>query len=90
MKDKIDLKELASRESEQVEWKKNVADIESVLRIITAFANDFQNMGGGYVVCGAEELKDENGFQKVSYPGLTSARLKEIEGKVMSDHGQRT
>ncbi|MFZ2658357.1 MAG: ATP-binding protein [Victivallales bacterium] len=85
IKAKIDLKELATRESEQVEWKKNVASIDAVIRTITAFSSDFQNMGGGYVVCGAEELKDEYGFQKVAYPGLTSERFKEIEGKVMSD-----
>ena len=85
MKPRIDLKELAARESEQVEWKQNVADIESVIKTVAAFSNDFQNMGGGYVVCGAEETTDEHGFQKVSYPGLTSSRLKEIEGKVMSD-----
>jgi predicted HTH transcriptional regulator len=85
MNSKTDLKELAARESEQVEWKKNVANIEDVIRTITAFSSDFQNMGGGYVVCGAEESKDEHGFQKVSYPGLTSDRFKEIEGKVMSD-----
>lgn len=85
MNPKTDLKELATRESEQVEWKKNVADIEDVIRTIAAFSNDFQNMGGGYVVCGAEETKDEHGFQTVSYPGLTADRLKEIEGKVMAD-----
>lgn len=85
MNTKIDLNQLASRESEQVEWKKNVADIEDVLRTITAFANDFQYMGGGYVVCGAEESVDEHGFPKVDFPGLISSRLKEIEGKVMSD-----
>lgn len=85
MKAKIDLKELAARESEQVEWKKNVADIEDVIRNVAAFSNDFQNMGGGYVVCGADESKDEYGFQKVTYPGLTSDRFKEIEGKVMAD-----
>ncbi len=85
MKTKVDLKELAARESEQVEWKRNVADVESVISTIAAFSNDFQNMGGGYVVCGAEESKDEHGFQKVSYPGLTAARFKEIEGKVMAD-----
>ncbi len=85
MEIKIDLKQLATRESEQVEWKKNVADIEDLIRTVTAFSNDFQNMGGGYIVCGAEETCDEHGFQKVLYPGLTSSRLKEIEGKIMSD-----
>jgi len=85
MKTKIDLKELATRESEQVEWKRNVVDIEDVLRTTAAFSNDFQNMGGGYIICGAEESKDEHGFQKVSYPGLTADRCKEVEGKVMAD-----
>jgi len=82
---KIDLGQLASRESEQVEWKRNVADIDNVLKTITAFANDFQNLGGGYVVCGAEEIKDDHGFPKVEFPGLTSARFKEVEGKVLAD-----
>ncbi|CAG1001854.1 hypothetical protein BURK2_03089 [Burkholderiales bacterium] len=86
---KIDLSELARRESEQVEWKLNVADIEDVLATITAFANDFQNLGGGYVVCGAEETKDEHGFQKVRFPGLSASRFKEIEGKVISDSRAR-
>ncbi|MGV3773995.1 MAG: ATP-binding protein [Verrucomicrobiales bacterium] len=85
MKPKIDLKELAARESEQVEWKKQVTNVEDVIKTVAAFANDFQNLGGGYVVCGAEEGHDEHGFQKVSYPGLPASRLKELEGKVMAD-----
>jgi ATP-dependent DNA helicase RecG len=85
VKPHIDLRELATRESEQVEWKKSVANIEDVLRTTAAFSNDFQNLGGGYVVCGAEETKDEHGFQKVTYPGLSAERLKEIEGKVLAD-----
>lgn len=81
---KIDLKELASRESEQVEWKENVADVEDVARTIAAFANDYSNLGGGYVVCGARESKDEHGFQKMEIPGLTASHLKEIEGRVLA------
>lgn len=81
---KIDLKELASRESEQVEWKENVADVEDVARTIAAFANDYSNLGGGYVVCGAREARDEHGFQKMEIPGLTAGRLKEIEGRVLA------
>jgi len=82
---KIDLKELAARESEQIEWKRQVASVEKVLETITAFANDFQNLGGGYVVCGAEEMKDQHGFQAVAYVGLDASRFKEVEGKVMAD-----
>ncbi len=85
MKPKIDLIELSVRESEQVEWKENVADVDDVLKTLTAFANDLQNLGGGYIVCGAAEKTDENGFQRVAFPGLTSSRFKDIENKVMRD-----
>lgn len=79
----IDLKEIAHRESEQVEWKEAVADVDDVVRTIVAFANDWSNLGGGYVVCGAQEVKDEGGFQRVNFIGITAERLKEIEGRVL-------
>lgn len=81
----INLKELARRESEQVEWKENGDDIkiaEGIVKTISAFANDIANVGGGYVVCGAKEIKDEHGFPKIQYTGLSANKLKEIEGKV--------
>jgi ATP-dependent DNA helicase RecG len=81
----IDPEELLLRENSHVEWKENVADIDSVLKTITAFSNDLQNAGGGYVVCGAKETRDTNGFQRVQLVGLDASRFKEIEGKVMSD-----
>jgi predicted HTH transcriptional regulator len=82
---KIDLAELATRESERVEWKENVADFSDVVKTAVAFANDFSSLGGGYIVCGAKEEKDEYGFQKVIYIGLTSSKLKEVEGKVLNN-----
>ncbi len=81
----VDLAELGKRESERIEWKENVADVENVIRTAVAFANDYSNLGGGYIVCGAKEEKDEAGFQKVAMVGMTSGRIKEIEGKVLSD-----
>ena len=82
----IDLKELSTRESERVEWKENGDEIDvvkSIVRTISAFANDIANFGGGYVVCGAKEIKDEYGFPKVKYTGLSPEKVKEIEGKVL-------
>jgi len=82
----IDIKELSIRESERVEWKENGDDIDVVKKIvktICAFSNDISNLGGGYVICGAKEGKDEHGFPKVIYTGLSSSKLKEIEGKVL-------
>jgi ATP-dependent DNA helicase RecG len=79
----IDLDQLAARESEQIEWKENVADIADVPRTLSAFANDLPNLGGGYVVCGAAEKKDEHGFPSLVRVGLTADRLKEVQGKVL-------
>lgn len=81
----IDLKELSVRESERVEWKENGDDnhiVNSIVKTISAFANDISNFGGGYVVCGARETKDQHGFPKLHLTGLTANKLKEIEGKV--------
>lgn len=79
----IDLDQLAIRESEQIEWKENVADVDNVVQTLSAFANDLSNLGGGYVVCGAKEDKDQHGFPKLVRTGLTASRLKEIEGQVL-------
>lgn len=79
-----DLADLAVRESQVVEWKENVADVGKVIETIVAFSNDFLNLGGGYVVCGAKEVKDEFGFPTVEYVGLTAARLEEVKKEVMN------
>jgi len=85
MNHRINLAELAKRESATVEWKENVADVRDVIETIVAFANDFLNLGGGYIVCGAKERKDEYGFQTVDYIGLTAQRLKEVKERVIND-----
>lgn len=81
--DELDLRDLAFRESEQVEWKENVADVDDVVATLTAFANDWANLGGGYVVCGAAEDRDEHGFAVLRRTGLDAARFKEVHGKVL-------
>ncbi len=80
----IDLRDLLLRESEQVEWKASVGDITDVVRTLVAFANDLSNLGGGRVVCGAVEGRDEHGFATVSLEGLTAERARELRGKVVA------
>jgi predicted HTH transcriptional regulator len=80
----INLTELATRESAVVEWKENVADIPNVIGTMVAFANDFLNLGGGYIVCGAKEVKDVHGFQAVEYVGLTAERLKHVKEEIIN------
>ncbi len=84
MNEPLDLKQLAARESEQIEWKENLADVDSAVKTLSAFANDWANLGGGYLICGAKEDKDAYGFPRVTFTGLTADRLKEIEGKVLT------
>jgi len=84
MSGRIDLQQLAARESEQVEWKGNVADVDDVVETLSAFANDLANLGGGYVVCGAAETKDVHGFPSMELTGLAPSRLKEVEGTVLT------
>ena len=84
MSARVDLPELSRRESEQTEWKQNVADIDDVVATLAAFANDLQNLGGGYVVCGAREDKDPAGFPTLVRSGLTATRLREVEGTALT------
>lgn len=56
---------LARREREQTEWKECVANIDDVVATLCAFANVLQNLGGGYMVCGAAEQKNEHGFRRL-------------------------
>jgi ATP-dependent DNA helicase RecG len=80
----IDLRELLLRESEQVEWKENVADVNDVVRTLVAFANDLANLGGGRVVCGAHEGVDAHGFPAVRLVGLTAERIAALRGQVVT------
>lgn len=84
MTNPIDINELARRENEQTEWKEKVADIDDVVATLSAFANDLQNLGGGYVVCGVAETRDEHGFPSLIRVGLTASRLREVAGTVMT------
>ena len=43
-------------ESERIEYKRGW-NPETIYRAICAFANDFENIGGGYIIVGAEEEK---------------------------------
>ena len=80
----VDLEQLARRENEQTEWKENVADVNDVVATLCAFANDIQNLGGGYVVCGAREEMDAHGFPRLVRTGLNATRLKELENLVLA------
>lgn len=81
----IDIEALLKEESASVEWKENVADVEAVVRKLTAYANNYTGtIPEGWVVCGVREEKDEHGFQRAEPVGLTAPAFKKIRGEVLS------
>jgi ATP-dependent DNA helicase RecG len=81
----VDLDSLLRQEDPHVEWKRRAADIEDVVKTLSAFANDLNgSLEGGWVVCGIEEGRDEHGFPVPRKSGLTAGRLQEIKGKALA------
>ena len=79
----IDLDDLLRREDSRVEWKRRAAEIEDVVKTLTAFANDLEGTRqGGWVVCGIEE-GDDHGFPAARRVGLVASRFQEVQGKVL-------
>lgn len=58
-------------ESTRIEYKKDF-NPDRIIRTICAFANDIDNLGGGYVIIGVEE---DNGCPKFPVTGLQKNRL---------------
>ena len=60
----LNWKELLKKESARVEWKEGGGYADDMARTLCASANDFQMVGGGILICGIEESKDETPFSK--------------------------
>lgn len=66
-------------ESARIEYKANW-NPESVLHTICAFANDFSNLGGGYLIIGAEE---ENGRAAEPLSGIDPQSIDSLNKKLL-------
>ena len=62
-------------ENERIEYKRGW-NPEAIYRTICAFANDFENIGGGYIIVGAEE---EKGRAKRPVTGILTEELDAIQ-----------
>ena len=65
-------------ESNRIEFKKGW-NPSSIYRTICAFANDFDNLGGGYILIGVEE---ENGLAKRPVWGIPNDQLDKIQREI--------
>ena len=61
-------------ESNRIEFKKGW-NPEKIYRTICAFANDFDNIGGGYIIVGVEE---QDGIAKRPVNGLELEKIDSI------------
>lgn len=77
-----DLLSARTVESDRIEYKEGW-NPNAIYRSICAFANDFDNIGGGYILIGVEEEK-ETKTAKRPVKGLTTAELSEIQLKMIS------
>src|SRR5437588_12026577 len=66
-------------ESDRVEFKASW-NPATVLRTICAFANDFNNFGGGYIVIGVEEIDGKPIFPP---KGITEAQTDKIQKELI-------
>ena len=66
-------------ESNRIEYKKGWNPV-SIYHTICAFANDFDNLGGGYILVGVEE---ENGVAKRPVTGIPTNQLDKIQREML-------
>lgn len=67
-------------ESSRIDYKSDW-NPEPIIHTITAFANDIDNQGGGYIVIGAE---DEDGMPKFPIKGLERSSIDRIHKELVS------
>jgi ATP-dependent DNA helicase RecG len=66
-------------ESNRIEFKAGW-NPDAIYRTVCAFANDFDNIGGGYIVIGVEE---DNGVAKRPIKGIPDEKLDEIQNEIL-------
>ena len=67
-------------ESNRIEFKRGW-DASDIYRTICAFANDFENIGGGYILVGVEQ--DEKGVAKRPVKGISVNEIDKIQKEMV-------
>lgn len=67
-------------ESERVEYKQDW-NPEKIMHTICAFANDFHNLGGGYIIIG---IAEENGRPVLPPVGLSAEKIDNIQKELLN------
>lgn len=65
-----ELRRILQKESNALDWKKG-GDPENIVETLTAFANDYEEVGCGFVLCGIKEQKYKDGSSTSEVAGIT-------------------
>ena len=79
----IDIRDLLKVEGQKVEFKASWnrgGTSWQILRSITAFANDFSNNNGGYIIIGVEDKLSEDG--QIQVRGVPQQNLENIQREI--------
>lgn len=76
-----ELELLLKTESNTVDWKAT-GDPEKIVKTLAAYANDYEQVGSGSVVCGVEESKDPQEGTRAVVEGLSRATLEALQDRI--------
>ena len=79
---------ILKEESNSLDWKKG-GDPENIVETLAAFANDYEEVGGGSVLCGIEEQKKPDGTITPGICGITNGADKKLEDRIFGLSRQR-
>ena len=66
-------------ESERIEFKEGFNPVK-IMHAMCAFANDFHNLGGGYIIIGTSE---KNGVLQRPVKGISESQLDQIQKEIV-------
>ena len=76
-----ELQRILQKESNCLDWKKG-GDPENIVETLTAFANDYEEVGCGFVLCGIEEQKHKDGSSTSEVAGITRGESNRLQNRI--------
>ena len=76
-----ELQQLLHQESNRVDWKRG-GDPENIVETLAAFANDYEQVGGGSALCGIEEVTDSQGVVTSRITGVSSVEALRLKNRI--------
>jgi ATP-dependent DNA helicase RecG len=76
-----ELQRILREESNSVDWKAT-GDPEKIVKTLAAFANDYEGAGIGFVACGVEELRHEDGSATPKVVGMSAGAARRLRDRI--------